>query len=710
MRSKLLYFYIVSALLAFNISCTDMDSLDNKGFQLYYSGVTDIGPSMSFNLNGPTYHGGKPSDFSITNIKLDGNAVETNSFTIDPTTGAIAIANTNNLGIGLYTLTISCISNGKHYTFEDIVAINMMRPIPKGISVEPDMIEVSLEDLLDPDNTNEITTAQVTTDGDHITIRKYIISSVRKNDVVVKNEGLFNISSSGVISLDKGAENIQPGKYIIDLRLTTSAVDEESQEGIFPDALVVNITSKPLALTYTPNNARVEFGSGATSLAPVLIGSDEMLRYSIKSVTPASAPVTMNETTGEISLSENNDLPIGTQCEISVTVMNQFGSADFDNAYTIDIVAFINPIENFSYTTPNEFSQALGFEITPSEIDGDEVTFEFVDLPSGLADLQIDRFTGKITAEKGNKIAIGDYNMTVSATNIKSEKRATINLRIKKNPYYFTYFRWGNNLNLSPAENYASQFRVQSSGNLLNLAIPVVDSDIPEGVEVDWRIVSTNFSGGSVAIDGEGAITFNQGWITSKTFVIVVEATTGKGLPEETVVRVPLFIHCSGAAAGVTIEYTPFVLQVNPRTGGHSARPVVTGTNMDQFLMDYRRNFQYYNVNGPASHLNGQPSNTRSFMYSIWKAYYDAVGSPSVNTGARSPMSYLDNKTRTSVPAAYVNPDLSVIVNPDKWKDDNGYANGVIIGQMTFATNGNEGSVGSGTQVFPLAIWFDTNF
>lgn len=711
MKSKLAYFYIVSALLAFNISCTDMNSLDNKEFRIYYSGVTDIGPSMSFNLNGPTYYGGKPSDFSIVNIKLDGNAVQTNSFTINPNSGAIAIGNTNDLAIGLYTLTISCISDGKPYTFDDIVSINMMRPIPEGISVEPNIIEVPLEDLLDPDNINEIPTAHVTTDGNHITIRKYIISGVRKNDVAVKNEGLFTISSSGVISLDKKVENIQPGKYIIDLRLTTSAIDEEAQEGIFPNALVVNITSKPLGLIYTPNNARVEFGSGVTSLAPSLIGSDEMLRYSIKSVTPTSTAITIDENSGVISLSENNDLPIGTQCEISVTVTNQFGSADFENVYTIDIVAFINPIENFSYGTPNEFSQAIEFEVSPSEIDGDEVTFEFVDLPAGLADLQIDRFTGKITAGKGNKIAIGNYNITVSAKNVKSEKRATINLQIKKNPYYFTYFRWGNNLNLSPAQNYASQFRVQSENELLNLTIPVVDSDIPDGIGVEWRVVSTNFSGGSVTISEEGTVTFSQGWTTSKAFVIVVEATTGKGLPEETVVKIPLFIHCSGAAAGVTIEYTPFVLQVNPRTGGHSVQPVVTGTNLDQFLMDYRRNFQYYNINGPAAHIDGQPSNTSSFMYRIWKAYYDAIGSASVNTGARGPMSYLDNKTRTSVPAAYVSPDnLAVIVNPDKWKDDNGYANGVIIGQMTFATNGNEGTVGSGTQVFPLAIWFDTNF
>ena len=39
-----------------------------------------------------------------------------------------------------------------------------------------------------------------------------------------------------------------------------------------------------------------------------------------------------------------------------------------------------------------------------------------------------------------------------------------------------------------------------------------------------------------------------------------------------------------------------------------------------------------------------------------------------------------------------------------------GYANGVMIGQMTFVTDGNSGGVSSGSSMFPLAIWFDTKF
>ena len=70
------------------VSCSD-DTTDDTAFQLFYSDVTDIGPSMTMRLYEPTYIGPKPSDFSIVGIKLDDSSVEASSFNIDPETGAI---------------------------------------------------------------------------------------------------------------------------------------------------------------------------------------------------------------------------------------------------------------------------------------------------------------------------------------------------------------------------------------------------------------------------------------------------------------------------------------------------------------------------------------------------------------------------------------------------------------------------------------------
>ena len=578
--SRFLAILMVVGLCVTNSSCTDPETTDSTKFALFYAGITDIGPSMSFNLDAPTYIGGAPSDFAITRVTLNGETYDTNSFAIDTNTGSISLSNTSELPVGLYTLSVSCYSNGNYYEFKDIVTINMMKPVPDGISVEPNKISAEFADIISTESTVELPTAQVTTEGDHISIQKYIIANVRKDGVLVEENDFFTISSTGEISIVKGESKIQPGKYVLDLKLTTAIVDEAAEEGIFENAIEIDITSKPLTLTYTPNTVKVEENAQNISAVPTLVGSSEGLTYAIKSVSPTSSSVTIDPVTGVITLAANNQMEIGTTCEVSVTVTNQYGSTDFENAYTMTIVEFINPITKFEYSDTEELIQATAFEHPVKTIDGDEVSFSFVNLDSKLSDLTIDATTGTISAKKGNNIPVGQHTVTVLAKNNKSELQASFKLNIKTNPYYFTYVHWGNNLNLSPAQNYASQYRVTSNNALLSLSIPVAETDIPEGVEVEWTIdnSSSSISGGS--IDENGTITFTAGWTNAKVLMILVKATTGKGTAGEITIKTPVFIHCSGAVAGVTVNYTPFVFQVNPRTGGSSVTPTITGTDL----------------------------------------------------------------------------------------------------------------------------------
>ena len=693
--SRFLAILMVVGLCVTNSSCTDPETTDSTKFALFYAGITDIGPSMSFNLDAPTYIGGAPSDFAITRVTLNGETYDTNSFAIDTNTGSISLSNTSELPVGLYTLSVSCYSNGNYYEFKDIVTINMMKPVPDGISVEPNKISAEFADIISTESTIELPTAQVTTEGDHISIQKYIIANVRKDGVLVEENDFFTISSTGEISIVKGESKIQPGKYVLDLKLTTAIVDEAAEEGIFENAIEIDITSKPLTLTYTPNTVKVEENAQNISAVPTLVGSSEGLTYAIKSVSPTSSSVTIDPVTGVITLAANNQMEIGTTCEVSVTVTNQYGSTDFENAYTMTIVEFINPITKFEYSDTEELIQATAFEHPVKTIDGDEVSFSFVNLDSKLSDLTIDATTGTISAKKGNNIPVGQHTVTVLAKNNKSELQASFKL------------------NLSPAQNYASQYRVTSNNALLSLSIPVAETDIPEGVEVEWTIdnSSSSISGGS--IDENGTITFTAGWTNAKVLMILVKATTGKGTAGEITIKTPVFIHCSGAVAGVTVNYTPFVFQVNPRTGGSSVAPTITGTDLSTFIADYRRTFNYYNINGPAEHKNGQPGGGNdTFMYSLWKAYYESIGVASVNTGQKWPLSYYDNTSRLAAPLGYVDAtnNCAVKINPNKWLNEYGYANGVMIGQMTFVTDGNSGGVSSGSSMFPLAIWFDTKF
>ena len=131
-------------------------------------------------------------------------------------------------------------------------------------------------------------------------------------------------------------------------------------------------------------------------------------------------------------------------------------------------MAFINPITKLQYAN-QEKVQGVAFEFTPEDVDGDELTYSFVDLDSRLTDkLNIDPVTGAISAKKGNSIEVATYTITVKAKNNKSEQTATFTLNITKNPNSFTFIRYGNNLGLTPEENYADQFEkdVRLNGKL----------------------------------------------------------------------------------------------------------------------------------------------------------------------------------------------------------------------------------------------------
>lgn len=72
-------------------------------------------------------------------------------------------------------------------------------------------------------------------------------------------------------------------------------------------------------------------------------------------------------------------------------------------------------------------------------------------------------------------------------------------------------------------------------------------------------------------------------------------------------VKQPVFFHFSMISdSNVQLEYTPFVFQVNPARGGESIAPSLgAGIDKSTFRLDYRRDFFYYNIAGPDSHISG---------------------------------------------------------------------------------------------------------
>ena len=130
-------------------------------------------------------------------------------------------------------------------------------------------------------------------------------------------------------------------------------------------------------------------------------------------------------------------------------------------------------------------------------------------------------------------------------------------------------------------------------------------------------------------------------------------------------------------------------------------------------LMDYRRTFTYYNIGGPESHIDGQPNVANSFMNQMWAVYNAQTGiTKPAGTGAKDPLSYFANKANLNLAMLYVDQTTkSIVVNSNKWIDANGVAaNGALMGQITFVTNGDESGVNDGGKIFPAWIWFDEKF
>ncbi len=700
-------------------SCT-AQLTDTGAFALYYPGITDIGPSTNMDLS-PSWHGGVPSDFEIYRVILEGQSVTPECFSVDASTGVFQIRNSASLPVGKYTVGIACNANGGRCEFPEAITVNMMKAVPDGITATPDKITVALSQVTSSSSAEELPTAQISTEGEHISIKNYLISSVRRDGTAMESwADFFSVDKTGKFSILRNG-SFQSGIYVFDFKLTTMVVGADSEEGIFTDALTVEVTSPPVALVYSPAEIKVEQNSAYTSSAPAFTGSVTDLEFSVKSTYPETDKISIDPKTGVITLAGDNGFDIGTEISVSVTAVNSYGTADFDQVLKLTIVEHISPITMLAYNDTTVW-EGTKVRLGPLRTDGDEVRYSFEELPQSISALSIDEITGVISANKGNTIPLGDFNIKVKAENAKGSITAELKWTVIENPYAFTYVSWGNNLNLTPETGYASQHRVSVTEAQ---EIPVASSDIKEGIEAIFEI-----SGGSntncVTVDGtSGKLTTVPETFTKvadrRAHFVFVKVTTGKGTSGETVVKTPVFFDFNTPRGedGYSIEYTPFAIKCNPKNGVTSPAPVIkkngevlAGDDLKNITMDFRRSFNYWNINGPSEHKNGAPDvNKTTFLSKLWAAYYAAIN-VAYNAGSRDPISTYGRPLHVAKTIGYIRTqDLALYIAPEKFLDDNGYANGIFTGQITFSpTGGDPAGAADPYRLFPLFVWFDTRF
>ncbi|MGN1046841.1 MAG: surface glycan-binding family protein [Candidatus Cryptobacteroides sp.] len=731
MKSKI--FRLIASALAvipFLTAC-EGDSLKEGGFELYYSDVVEIAQNITVNL-APTWFGGTPSDFAITKVTFDGALYSGPEFSINSETGMLIIAGAKNTTPGEYVISLSCTVGNRSYSYPDKVKVTFTNGIPEGISVDPGLLVIDIANL-SADSEAEIPTAQVLTEGEHIAISSYAIRNVKKEGVLVDNvtSPLFAITNDGVISAVKGGP-FEIGTYTLDLKLNTRSYTNESAVGIFGDAVSIKIVAAPTSLSYTPDNGLIEEEKGSyttsfTSAAPVLKGSVDGIQYTL-ATTPQTDKITIDPETGVISIAQNHGLVKGSTYDIDVLVKNDFTAEPvrFAKAYRIEVVDFIDPIENFSYS---DFSKkkALGWSVLPDPALSGARSFEFTEPEAAYTKyVSLDPATGALSAEKYNTLPEGTYDIKVTARNGKEQdtRTAVLRLTITENPYFFTYFSYGNNIGLTEQQTSGvSQFRVTSASELAALSPEIISTDLKAGITATYsRAVKRQLK--STTIDSAtGKITFASDGFTAQSMgVLFVTAKTADPDDQDNAfeVTMPVFVDFSGEIEGVTVKYDPFVLRVNPKVGGRSAVPVVTGTDLSTFLLDFRRSFTYDNIHGvreDGSEMESGVLNNSTYSPPFIEHLWNAYGSD--NYGAKLPVSYWNgNIVKTaellSKSPCYVDNTaganhLSVVVPPGTWRD-NGWADGTFYGQMTYTTDGVVTNVSGGKQIFPLVIWIDKDF
>lgn len=684
---------------------------------LYYKQVGDIGPGMPFRGEAPTFRGAEPTEFAIEAITLDGEAFvdERPVFMLLPD-GSLLIEESDELPLGTYRFTISCLAAGHRMTFADILTVRMISATPEHITVTPSVIEA----LYDADR---ITwpTAQIEAADEAVSFNAYaLVQETGKN--------YFAVSSDGVISVNMKFEGeIPPGIYTPTLRLSTKAGTADYEQ-----AVTIKVNSKPLGITYERNPGTAEVAAAFESEAPVLKGSTDDVDYSILSVVPSTDQFAIDPATGVISLPQGHTLEVGTTYDISLAVSNKFSDGEavvMRGAYSVEVVPYITPVDGSTFSYPaSTMTEACLFEVDKAAgFVGDVVTFAFGELPEALAgQLTIDKQTGRIAAARGNEIPVGEYSVPVTVSNVKGSAEAVLKLTVVANPNMFHKFGYGNNLGLD-AESCADQFRYDYETKNPVKTISIAYNDFPAGRPVKFKVDALHVwsyynaaDKGLLTIDDAGNVSIPlRTDRASQVGYFRVTATVGEG---ETAVSRSTIVFVMMLAQNSEILYTPFVHCMNPRKGGYS--PVIPETTLDKsnLVLSLRNNYYYIDLDNEktATKIDAGASAQNdawraSWGYRIWASFF----APSVcNAASRVPFSYYGSSqaefvnSKLAQTLGYIDPtnNFQLYISPNKWMLDGEYANGVFTFWAAYSTDGNVETMHKSSTKIGVAVWFDEKF
>lgn len=575
-------------------------------------------------------------------------------------------------------------------------------------------------------------------------VEGYTISGITLDGAAfTDSKNIFSIDeSTGVVSANAPV-TITAGDYAVSVSYTyvgqtleaTDVLVIECRPGM-PETIYVSPSTTSIELPNLQSGSQVTL----TSFSIMCEGeSADIKGYEIRNVSldGGNAPdglLSIDASTGGIAIVKGASWTAG-EYTVDIKVNTEsFGSESghgiVEDAFTINVVEEM--VFNYDEAeTSHKF--AAGWSVRPTTtLTG--ATYSWTDASAAYTEyLAIDPSTGIISAEKGNQLAQNSYSVGVTATIAGAEPvKATYQLQVTDNPYYFTYFSYGNNLGLSEDQtDGVSQFR-SNRGNMPSIDGTVKYTDLSdEGKSNTVWSMETKFKLGGTVIDkSTGTLTFSSENVSTNfqnyncgILFITAVSTDPEDKDNSWSVKLPVFVHFQSLRNNVGIYYSPFVIRVNPNNSEEcrSVVPELEGSNvpsdLSQFLLNYRRDFYYWDMENSSldSPINGSSPVAGSLLSELWSDYGAESGSAPVSYYTTSyeeksaddlarTLAYIDN-------SAASDSRLSLVVNPNNWISQAGHtANGVFYAQMTFTTDGTPSSLDNKNGYFPIIIWLDPTF
>ena len=554
-------------------------------------------------------------------------------------------------------------------------------------------------------------------------------------------DGIFSIDElTGVVRAD-APETITAGDYAVSVSYTyvgqtleaTDVLVIECRPGM-PETIYVSPSTTSIELPNLQSGSQVTL----TSFSIMCEGeSADITDYEIKNVsldggTAPNGLLSIDASTGEITIVKSNSWAVG-EYTVDIKVNTEsFGKESqhgiVEDALTISVVAE----KVFNYNGADASHKfATGWTAEPvSSFSG--ASYSIKSTSSAVLDeyVSVGASDGTISVSKGNQIPEGEYTVTVTVTSGGESMDADYSFEVTENPYYFTYFSYGNNLNLSEEEtDGVSQFR-SNRGNMPSIdgAVKYTDLSDKGKSHTVWSMETKFKLGGTVIDERTGTLTFSSENVSTNfqnyncgILFITAVSTDPEDKDNSWSVKLPVFVHFQSLRNNVGIYYSPFVIRVNPNNSEEcrSVVPELEGSNapsdLSQFLLNYRREFYYWDMENSSLDSSGSSPVAGSLLSELWSDYGAESGSAPVSYYTTSyeeksaddlarTLAYIDN-------SAASDSRLSLVVNPNNWISQAGHtANGVFYAQMTFTTDGTPSSLDNKNGYFPIIIWLDPTF